>query len=190
MMIQDETSLPEGTDKVIAGASVTAADEREQEPFATEVRPGQPTAGEPETVQPPTTADRVREQVRTSRDKLSSQAAEKTRGLVAQGIERGSEALGNVSRLVGDTAEGLDERLGTEYGDYARKAAEAIDSAARKLAQKDADELIDDARTFVQRSPGVAIAGAAIAGFALVRLLKAGLEEGTSGKGSDESRKG
>ncbi len=40
---------------------------------------------------------------------------------------------------------------------------------------KDADELIDDTRNFVRKSPGVALAGAAIVGFALARLIKSGL---------------
>lgn len=109
--------------------------------------------------------------------KLSGQAADKARGLVGQGLERSGEALGNVSKLVGDTAASLDERLGAEYGDYARKAASAIEDAANKLSAKDADELIEDTREFVRKSPGVALAGAAIIGFALVRLVKAGLDQ-------------
>ena len=40
---------------------------------------------------------------------------------------------------------------------------------------KNPDELIEDTRNFVRNSPGVAIAGAAIVGFALARLLKTGL---------------
>ena len=161
-MAEQNENLPEGTDKVVAGASVT---------------------GEPETGQ--TTGTAVMDRVRTGRDKLSGQAADKARGLVAQGIERSAEALANVSKLVGDTATGLDERLGEEYGDYARKAATSIESAANKLAAKDADELIDDTREFVQRSPGVALAGAAIVGFALARLIKTGL-----GSDDDDDRGG
>jgi ElaB/YqjD/DUF883 family membrane-anchored ribosome-binding protein len=77
--------------------------------------------------------------------------------------------------MIGDTATGLDERLGEEYGDYARRAASAIEGTANSLAGKDADELIDDTRDFVRKSPGVALAGAAIVGFALARLIKTGL---------------
>jgi hypothetical protein len=77
--------------------------------------------------------------------------------------------------LVGDTADGLDERLGPEYGNYARRAATAIEETANSIASKDADELIDDTREFVRKSPGVALAGAAIVGFALARLIKSGL---------------
>ncbi len=42
-------------------------------------------------------------------------------------MERTAEALANVSKMVGDTAPGIEERLGPEYGDYARRAAGAIE---------------------------------------------------------------
>ena len=100
----------------------------------------------------------------------------------ARGSSAASEALANVSKLVGDTAAGLDERLGEEYGEYARKAATTIEEAANQLASKDADELIDDTREFVRKSPGVALAGAAMLGFALVRLVKSGLDQRPQGR--------
>ena len=155
----DPNELPEGTDTVISGAAV----ENENE--------------EALIVREPRTRDRMLDKVREGRGKLAGQAADKTRGLVGQGLERGSEALANVSKLVGDTAEGLDERLGEEYGDYARKAATAIEDVANSLASKDPDELIEDTRNFVRKSPGMALAGAAIVGFAVARLVKTGLDD-------------
>jgi ElaB/YqjD/DUF883 family membrane-anchored ribosome-binding protein len=128
--------------------------------------------------------DRAVQSLRSGTEKLSGQAAEKARGLVGQGLERGSEALANVSRLIGDTATGLDERLGSQYGDYARQAATTIEETANRLASKDADELIDDTRDFVRKSPGVALAGAAVLGFALVRLVKTGLDLPSDSNGS------
>jgi ElaB/YqjD/DUF883 family membrane-anchored ribosome-binding protein len=77
--------------------------------------------------------------------------------------------------MVGDTADGIEERLGTEYGDYARRAAGAIENAANTIAEKDPDELIDDTRNFVRNSPGIALAGAAVVGFVVARLVKSGL---------------
>jgi len=148
-MADQDDNLPEGTDEIIDGAMETN----------TGTKPG--TA--------------VMNRVRSGRDKLSGQAADKARGLVAQGIERSAEALANVSKLVGDTATGLDERLGEEYGDYARKAASAIESTANNLASKNPDELIEDTRNFVRNSPGLAVAGAAIVGFVVARLIKSGL---------------
>jgi ElaB/YqjD/DUF883 family membrane-anchored ribosome-binding protein len=162
-MADQKNDLPEGTDKVIAGASVTENEEAL-------------------IVREPTARDKAVEKLRTGGEKLSGQAADKARGLVGQGLERSSEALSNVSRLVGDTAAGLDERLGPEYGEYARRAATALEDAASRIGAKDADELIDDTREFVRKSPGVALAGAAIVGFALVRLVKSGLDQGKSDK--------
>jgi ElaB/YqjD/DUF883 family membrane-anchored ribosome-binding protein len=164
----DQKELPEGTDTVIAGASV-ASDNEEQL-----------------IVREPTKRDRVLGKVREGRGKLAGQAADKTRGLVGQGLERSSEALANVSKLVGDTASGLDERLGEEYGDYARKAAGAIEDVANNLASKDPDELIEDTRNFVRKSPGVALAGAAIVGFALARLVKSGFDDARGRDRDDE----
>lgn len=158
----DPKELPEGTDAVVAGASTTENEE------ALIVR--EPTAKDA------TARDRAIDKLRGSTDKLSGQAADKARELVGQGLERGGEALANVSKLIGDTASSLDERLGEEYGEYARRAASAIEDAANRVSAKNPDELIDDTREFVRKSPGVALAGAAVLGFALVRLVKAGLD--------------
>src|SRR5262245_22389582 len=155
----DPKELPEGTDAAIAGASTTDNEEAL-------------------IVREPTARDKAIDKLKSSGGKLSTQAADKARGLVGQGLERGGDALSNVSKLVGDTAAGLDERLGEEYGDYARRAASALEEAAGKISAKDPDELIEDTREFVRKSPGVALAGAAIIGFALVRLVKAGLAQG------------
>jgi ElaB/YqjD/DUF883 family membrane-anchored ribosome-binding protein len=154
-----ETELPEGTDSIVAGAAETTS-EKEL------------------IVKEPTARNKVVDTVRAGSDKLSGQAADKARDLVGQGLTRSSEAIGNVSKLIGDTADGLDERLGTDVGDYARKAASSLEDVANKLATKDADELIDDTRAFVKKSPGVALGIAAVAGFALVRLVKSGLDAG------------
>ena len=154
----DPKQLPEGTDTTIAGASATESEEAL-------------------IVREPTARDKALEKIKSGTDKLSGQAADKARGFVGQGLERGGEALANVSKLVGDTAAGLDDRLGPEYGDYARRAATALEEAAGKISAKDPDELIDDTREFVKKSPGVALAGAAIIGFALVRLIKSGLDQ-------------
>ena len=157
MAAKDTADLPEGTDKVIDGAS---------KPTVTRLTPEREvTAAE----------SRLATRVRSGADKLSSQAGEKARGLVGQGLERSAEALANVSKLVGDTAPGIEERLGPEYGDYARRAASAIENTANAIAEKNPDELIEDTRNFVRNSPGLALAGAAVVGFVLARLLKTGL---------------
>src|SRR5215813_12053621 len=136
-MADDKTAdLPEGTDKVIEKVSRRSATTLVPKRTSGEV----PDSG---------LADRLRR----GTENISNQAGEKARGLVSQGLERSAEALGNVAKLVGDTAPGIEERLGAEYGDYARRAATAIDDAANAIADKDPDELIEDTRNFVRNSP-------------------------------------
>ena len=168
-MGDNRTDLPEGTDTIIEGA-VSTDDTTADVTMETELvieRKTPATRGETEAG--------LRQRLRDGGERLSTEAVDRARGLVSQGLERSAEALSNVSKLVGETADGLDERLGPEYGDYARKAASAIESTANSIASKSPDELIEDTRNFVRNSPGVAIAGAAIVGFAIARLLKSGL---------------
>ena len=172
-------ALPDGTETVIEGAArtddggtVTVEDTAlvtEREIPAPRGEAERPITGSGSPAQG--LADRFR----SGREQLAGQAGEKARGLVTQSLERTSEALANVSRMVGDTASGIDERLGSEYGDYARRAAGAIENVANSIAEKDPDELIDDTRNFVRNSPGIALAGAAVVGFVVARLLKTGL---------------
>ncbi|NUT00710.1 MAG: hypothetical protein HOP96_07025 [Sphingomonas sp.] len=169
-MGDNRTDLPEGTDTVIAGAS--GSDDVSTNAGTTE------NALVAETKTPATrgSSDKgLRDRIRDGGERLSNEATDRARGLVGQGLERSAEALANVSKLVGDTADGLDERLGSEYGDYARKAASAIESTANNLASKNPDELIEDTRNFIRNSPGLAVAGAAIVGFVVARLVKSGL---------------
>jgi ElaB/YqjD/DUF883 family membrane-anchored ribosome-binding protein len=194
-MADDKDQLPEGTDKIVAGASRTdttpAGDAGGDATVTTNTTlvTEEPIVAPKPDVEAPWTGPGRRQQmgqrIRDGGEKLSGQAADKARGLVGQGLERSSEALSSVSRVIGDTASGIDERLGQEYGDYARRAASAIDNAANSLASKNADELIDDTRSFVRKSPGVALAGAAIVGFAIARLLKSSLGSSRNDDGSD-----
>jgi len=162
-MSDNRTDLPEGTDTVIDGAAEPGTSVVEE---VSKVTKNEGSGGSRGAI-----ADRLR----TGREQLSTQAGEKARVLVSQGLERTAEALANVSRMVGDTASGIEERLGPEYGDYARRAASSIESAANSLAEKNPDELIDDTREFVRNSPGIALAGAAVLGFVVARLVKSGI---------------
>ena len=74
--------------------------------------------------------------------------------------------------MIADSADGLEEKIGADYAGYARKAATTLDDVATRLKAKDADELVEDTRNFVKRNPGMALAGAAVVGFFLSRLLK------------------
>jgi ElaB/YqjD/DUF883 family membrane-anchored ribosome-binding protein len=176
----ETAALPDGTDKVIEGAAQTAS------PGGTVTVEDTALVTEREITAPRGNAERpasgsgspqggLVDRIRSGREQLANQAGDRARGLVSQGLERTSEALANVSKMIGDTAPGIEERLGPDYGDYARRAAGAIENVANTIAEKDPDELIDDTRNFVRNSPGIALAGAAVVGFVVARLLKTGL---------------
>lgn len=114
---------------------------------------------------------------------LKAQASDKARDVASQGKERAAEALDSVSRMVSETADTVDERLGPQYGNYVRKAADALDGFNDSIRNKQVDELFDDARNLVRQSPAVAIGAAAAIGFLLVRLVRSGMP---ASAGSDD----
>jgi ElaB/YqjD/DUF883 family membrane-anchored ribosome-binding protein len=174
----ETADLPEGTDTVIEGAARTDTSDT----GATGAQSSGAASGGTGS-SGGSNGGGIAERIRSSREQLTSQAGERTRGIVSQGLERTSEALANVSKMVGDTASGIEERLGPDYGDYARRAAGSIENVANSIASKDPDELIEDTRNFVRNSPGIALAGAAVVGFVVARLLKTGL--GANAEGSE-----
>ena len=111
---------------------------------------------------------------------LKAQAGDKVRDVASQGKERATEALTNVTQLINETAQTVEERLGPQYGDYVRRAASAIEGFGTSIQNKEVDELFDDARNFVRSSPGAALGAAAAIGFLLVRVVKSGLPADTS----------
>jgi ElaB/YqjD/DUF883 family membrane-anchored ribosome-binding protein len=169
-MGDNRTDLPEGTDTIIDGALDTDDTGPETGAVTTETSLVTDT-----NVSANRGNSDFRQRIRDGGEKLTNEATDRARGLLGQGLERSAEALSNVSKLVGDTAQGLDERLGEEYGDYARRAASAIENTANTIASKNPDEIIEDTRDFVRNSPGLAVAGAAIVGFVVARLIKSGL---------------
>ena len=186
---QKTVDLPEGTDKVVEGTNsgALATDPRGRDQGGQTITLDDTALVDEKNIPAPSSAasrsltgstsaeSGLADRLRTGRERLANQAGDKARGLVTQGLERTSETLANVAKIGSDTAPGIDERLGGEYGEYARRAAGAIENVANSIAQKDPDELIEDTRTFVRNSPGIALAGAAVVGFVIARLLKTGL---------------
>jgi len=173
------STLPEGTDTIIAGAAATGTEPYDD--FAAELDDAveadldidaTKTSNDAGSV-----AQRIRDEAGGRTAEWRDQATDKARDYATQGKHRATAALDNVSRLIADAAEQVDDKVGAEYGDYARRAQGAIDGLAGALRDKDVDQLFADARDLVRRSPGVAIGAAAVFGFAVVRLIKAGLPQ-------------
>ena len=125
----------------------------------------------------------VVDQIKSQATNLRGQAGTRVRDFAEGGKARATDALEELSKVVSDAAESIDQRLGGDYGEYARRASDAVAGFADNLRQKNVDDLYDDVRSAVKKSPGVAVGIAAVVGFTLVRLVKAGLESDDGGKG-------
>jgi len=153
-------ALPEGTDHVVRGAS---AEDDGAGAFAS-------------------AKDRLVGQVREQVSTLRSQATDKARGFADDGKSRATSLLDDFSEVIDEAAQAVERKFGSDYADYAHRASGAVSGLADKVRTKSVDDLIDDTRDFVRKSPGIAIGIAAVAGFMLVRLIKTGLDEASGSR--------
>jgi ElaB/YqjD/DUF883 family membrane-anchored ribosome-binding protein len=167
--------LPEGTDKIISGASADGSSGGERGFVAR--GSGNDNGG---------ATDRLVSQVRDQVSNLRGQAGEKLRGFADDGKGRATTLLEDVASVIDDAARSIDERLGAEIGGYAHRASDAISGFAGRVREKSVDDIVEDTRSLVKSSPGIAIAAAAVIGFALVRVARSGL--GSDGEGGGRSR--
>ncbi len=105
------------------------------------------------------------------------QAADKARLFAEDGKAKASDALGQLSQLLRDAAQQVDDKLGEQYGQYARGAADRVQGFTSAIDEKSVDDLLADARDLVRKSPAAAVGVAAGVGFVVARLLSAGLDQ-------------
>ena len=166
-----DPELPEGTDQIVNGASTE--DGGSGGGF---VARGGNGGG---------TTERLVSQVREQVTSLRGQAGDKLRSVADDGKSRATTLLDDIAGIIEDAAQSIDERLGGEYGDYAHRASTAVSGFAGRVRDRSVEDIIDDTRDIVRRSPAVAVAAAAVVGFALMRVVRTGLEQagGNSGGG-------
>ena len=125
--------------------------------------------------------------VREEASKLAGQASEKAKSFADTGKEKATGALDEFSTMMRDAATTVDEKLGEQYGKYARSAADQISGLAESLRGKQVDDLVEDARQFVKKSPAVAVGIAAGIGFIAARLVKSGIDATSDKSGLPKS---
>jgi len=102
----------------------------------------------------------------------SGEAKEMAYNYANEGKAKASEAISGLGKLVAENAAVIDEKVGAQYGDYARSAGKSMQDAASKLDEKSLDDLGEDAKEFVREKPALAVGIAAAAGFVLARLFR------------------
>ncbi|MDZ7587660.1 MAG: hypothetical protein U5J78_00220 [Parasphingorhabdus sp.] len=100
------------------------------------------------------------------------QAKGKAKTAANDGKARAAEAVSNLGHMIEESATTIDEKVGEKYGNYARSAAGAVTDFADRIEKKEVDELVDDAKEMVRKSPGIAIGAAAVVGFMLARMFR------------------
>lgn len=121
----------------------------------------------------------VKEQISSFKD----QAGDKARTYADEGKTRATGLLQSVADIVADAAGSVEEKLGGQYAGVGHRASDSIQSFASRLDERSVDDLIGDARDFVQKSPMIAIGLAAVIGFAVARVVRSSVSEY---RGADE----
>jgi len=178
--------LPEGTDHIIDGDGqeaapdiVGAADDAETAEMIDDINLERDQEGGAAAGEMP---NDLKAAFFSKFESLRGQATDRAFGLAQDGKDRATAALDDIARTVEDAAGEIDARIGTQYGDYARRAAESIGGFSEAFKGKEVDALFAEARDLVKKSPAVAIGAAAALGFVVARLVKAGVP-GTDEKG-------
>ncbi len=109
------------------------------------------------------TARAVGEKVGTKVEEI----ADRSKQVGAEGIAQAARTAQAVADQVADDVPAVAE--------YVRGAAQKIDRLASDLREKKVGELLSSASEFGRSQPVVMLAGAALVGFALSRLVKAGV---------------
>lgn len=197
--------LPEGTDTIVEGAGV--GEDRDDQDLGTATGSGLGTAADNQAgggSTPQDASDRpaisalgsgggdAKGQFFDRIEELRGQAGDKARDLAQAGKDRATDALDSLVQTVEDAAAEIDDKLGSQYGDYARRAADYIGNFSDSFRDKDVDDLFNDARELVKKSPAVAIGAAAAVGFVVARLARASVPDpraSAPGRSNDDAGK-
>lgn len=112
-------------------------------------------------------ASEVSTQGRQLAKEAKQQLSEQARGQTQQ--------IAQALRQLGDRATALAEGRSEEAGplaDYARQAASKVSDLAQQVDQRGFEGVIQDVQDFARRKPGTFLLGAAVAGFAVGRLVR------------------
>jgi len=179
-MAAAEQPLPEGTDHIINGASSFDDDSTSTGGTTSD------DAGTADKDAGTASASGGRGALFDKFDEVKAQSYDRAREYAVLGKDRTTGALDDFVRMINDTASQVDSKVGSQYGDYARRAAEGLASFNDALKDKDVDDLFNDARELVAKAPAVAVGTAAALGFVIARLAKAGMETANAAADKDK----
>jgi ElaB/YqjD/DUF883 family membrane-anchored ribosome-binding protein len=168
MANKDSTKPTEPAVDMAAGSAATAEAKSRFNAALDEAKAGAAALGDEALHR----AEEAREQARAQGEDMAGQARLKAGELAVEGKARASEALSGLSRVIDENAALVDEKFGPKYGEYALTASQSLQHSAQSLDEKSVDELAEDAREAIRKSPATAVGLAALAGFLVARLFR------------------
>ena len=112
--------------------------------------------------------DQARDAMRSAQDEL--------RGHASQQTDRAAQGLAGFADQIKALVDGRTDEAG-QAADYARQAGDKVSQLAGRLQDGGFDGLVDDLRGFARRRPGLFLIGAATAGFAVGRMVRASRDD-------------
>jgi ElaB/YqjD/DUF883 family membrane-anchored ribosome-binding protein len=128
-------------------------------------------------------AQQAGSQAKQTAASLASEASQKAKGFLHQGVTSGADLAGHVADSAKCAADNLGEKA-PQLAELVRGAAERVEEFSREVRGKSVDELIRTASDFTRRQPALVFGLASLAGFFLFRVLKAE-PENRAGTGGD-----
>lgn len=120
--------------------------------------------------------------IRDEAGKIGGQAGEKLKAFAGDGKDKATDALSELAKLLDQAAGDVDEKLGEQFGGYARSASQSVAKLADQVRSREIDDIVQDVGEFVRKSPGIAVGTAAAIGFVLARVLQSSLDAGRGDK--------
>ena len=117
----------------------------------------------------------VKRQATEQARQFVGQAQDQLREQAESQAQRASSGLKDLSTQLRGLAEGK-PAVGGVAQNGVRQLAEKVEAIAQRMDERGVDGTVDDLRRFARQRPGAFLLGAAVAGFAVVRLGK-GLKE-------------
>jgi len=105
---------------------------------------------------------------------IREQATEKLRSFADEGKGQVAATLDGLVQAAREIADKLQDGSFGPIGGYATTAADTLQDWTDSIKNRSVEDLFDDGREFVRKSPAVAVGVAVTAGFVLSRVLKAG----------------
>lgn len=121
-------------------------------------------------------ASQVTQEVRAQGRQLVEDARRELQSQCSSQADRVTQGLRRMSSEAAALAEGRPQQAGS-VGHYVEEIAERLDAWAEKMDTMGVEGMVEEAKAFARRRPAAFVIGAAVAGFGVGRILRAGKDE-------------